>query len=792
MSTAPHTMQPGYVPCSQAQKTAGRTVVAHISDLHFTSATDAKKEDDWTALAADLRNRKVDILAVTGDLVDSSVRDNFRTEGVRRAFVNVRDFLFHLCEALDIDPATGLSVVPGNHDVRVKGVLSPDSRYRPLRWVKQRLLRPHYDLFYEMMGDYYRPKFLPGLRCCIFTFDSNTPDWSLNFASGRITNDDIVEFFGTCERMAAENEEVWPRCTRIALLHHHPMPIAATELKAGFLDAEAYHLLKNAGLFMTEMVRRKVDLVLHGHKHYPALSRATFPARHANGDDPADGEESHTISVLAAGSPSRHGQPHSTYNLITISDNGNVSLERREREAVGYSRGVSLPSLTSYEEVRRAQFARRAEQLDEKTRVGVYTRIDVINGRSGDDDICERFERLGSATREPQARLWGGFVSSSGFAAVPRIEENGHSIRWEKHKAERGLGHFVLDPPVSDQPVSFTAQTTVFNAMYFNKQDRRVVSKDDVDENVKAWIGRAYDLLTLKVHFPPGFAPINPRVHVYEDETGVRDPAEERYASRRFTSFKDDNTVVLIVDRPLPRYYYKIVWSLPETEREEVKLREFEGLRAEEIKGLLLGLCGEAERAGRVRLALAELKQTINEVVVTERREGAPAGGRRIGAPDLEIAVHTHHRESGRLVCVAALSTPEAERRLLARTIKVGDTVIGQAYRRREHFSWISGQQTGEDSADFLEYDHEQRHTAILSIPLFHPLEGGIKIGVLTLATRSKSSPMLSLLGQNPGKEDTAAFGLLVSKAMTWYAKRLLAAIEEAGPPPAPAAPAGG
>jgi predicted phosphodiesterase len=194
------------------RKKKGQTRIAHISDLHFSSRTDYEKEAVWTALALDLQSSEADLLVVTGDLIDSSVRDNIDEQGITNAFNNTKDFLLSLCkeDVLDIDPATRLAVVPGNHDYRVKGVLSPHSRYRPLERAKQRLLTPHYDLFYKHFGHYFEPRFHAELRCCVFTFDSNTADFGLNFASGRITDSDFVDFSTKCNEWSRENVDPSP------------------------------------------------------------------------------------------------------------------------------------------------------------------------------------------------------------------------------------------------------------------------------------------------------------------------------------------------------------------------------------------------------------------------------------------------------------------------------------------------------------------------------------------------------------------------------------------------------
>jgi hypothetical protein len=695
---------------------------------------------------------------VTGDLIDSSVRDNIDEQGITNAFNNTKDFLLSLCkeDVLDIDPATRLAVVPGNHDYRVKGVLSPHSRYRPLERAKQRLLTPHYDLFYKHFGHYFEPRFHAELRCCVFTFDSNTADFGLNFASGRITDSDFVDFSTKCNEWSRENVDQWATCAKIALVHHHPMPIADTELKGKFIESDAYHLLKNSGLFMTELVNQGIDLILHGHKHYPAFSQAKFPKH----DD-----TSHIFSVIAAGSASMHGQPYSSYNLITIFDNGRISLERRVRKTSTYTRGERHPELLPYDQTRRVLFDRLARDL--KFKVAKYTRIDSIKSGSGDDEITEYYRGMRTTSGDPVTSVNFYFISSSGFVSKPTFDSPTHQVLWRRDPNKPGKGQASFDPPISDGPLDFTCKVNILNAMHFNQQDRLAVTNDEEpNESSYLKIADACDLFVFKVAFPGSFSPRRPTVHVLDLEK-ERDQREEDYALSRFTSFTDDNTAVLIIDHPLPRYTYKIVWGLPETEDEELNLSDADRLLRNEIQKRLLDLRA-TQNQSTLQNILGNLRTTINE---------ATANLRPIGANDLEVILHVYDRNSKGLVCIGALAAPDVQNRLLPTVLKVGVSTIGQAYRRREHMEWVSGENKGDDDASFLDFDPlPVPHSCVLSLPLLYPLNTGAKVGVVTLASRDNTAPMIRLLAKKRSIEDEAAFRLLAANAIEWYAHEVMVA----------------
>ena len=751
---------PAYTYGNPERKTKGKTVIAHISDLHFTSIT-KHTSDEWKALTDDLASQQVDFLAVTGDLIDSSVGDNFRRNGVKSAFENVHDFLLNLCSELFIDPALALGVVPGNHDFRTKGVFSHTSKYRVLKSIKQHVIKPHFELFYDSFKTHYLPKLLPSLNCCFFTFDSNTTDIGLNFASGRITNEDLVEFASISKRIEKEHNNDWLSCFKVVLLHHHPMPIAATELNANFIESEGFHLLKNAGLFMTEMVRYKVDLILHGHKHYPALSKAIFPLEH---------EMEHTISVIAAGSASKRGIPHTSYNLITIYDFGQIKLERKIRKAANYGHAVYPTSLQSYEDARRVRYEKLARIVDAHIKGEKYKRVALIKDGSGDVINYEDYEKVQAYMCDEVDSIKTRYTSRSGFHRIPNFESGSNHINWEWDDKTSGRGTIYFNPPITKHPISFRVCTETHNAIYFNQEDRLSVTGNISSESITAKVREAFDLLLLKVSFPEHFTPTELWLEVY-NQRNERDSTEEGYARNRLAIFDDDNSVILSLEKPLPGFTYKVMWKLPRDEAEELVLKARQKLKANdftssiEIKKRLLELrAADLYVLSNLEQRMHNLKGDINNI--------------SFGADDMEVLIHAHDKKRGGLVCVAAIGSTMSRNELNKRVIRVGDTIIGQAYKRREHIVLLSRINREVDHADF--YDYDDGHTGVLSVALSYPFRAkiGFRVGVVTLATKSYTAPFLRLLDDSLHAESKAGLSTVLSMVTAWYAKSLLAALE--------------
>lgn len=716
-----------------ARKSVGKTVIAHISDLHFTAQTNTSM-NEWKALKNDFHSqrKKIDFVAVTGDLIDRSVWDTLTLGGVRAAFDKVLRFLISLCEEIDVDPSLALVVVPGNHDCRIKGVISR---------------RAYFDDFYERFSQYYQPRVLPSLGCCIFTFDSNTIDPGINLASGRIVNDDIVEFSNSLSLMQ-ENYSDFASYCKVVLVHHHPMPIAATELVPKFLESEQYHLLKNAGLFMTEMVKHKVDLILHGHKHYAALSKATFPVF---------GEEDHTISIIAAGSVSELGEPCSSYNLITIEDTGEIQLERKTRELATYGQPTWSTTLHSCDSTRQTRFLKLALKLQVQLNVEKYTRLVTIEDGSGDVLNTECFENVCSLGDEEVPFMQQRYSSASGWCSDPQLKSDHLQGTWEwEDDGSEGLGRMVFDPPIGNNSrVSFSIETETQNAFHFSKQYRLFISGDDSNESVKTRVRQSYNLFVVKISFPKSFFPLRIWPEVL-NEAKQHDRAEERYVNTRMSIFFDDNTVLLTIEKPLPGYLYAIVWELPGTESEQLHLRKSDRNFAEAIAGRLLTLHSDTSRFNRVERELNSLRSIIDSGIAEIV----------IGADDMELCVHCLNK-AGRLIPAVSVGAPPPRV-----PIRIGDTVIGQAFKRRESLVLLRTV----DEQD--PWDYDDGHTGVLSIPLLYPRYDGLRVGVITLATRSNVAPFLRLLDAESSVEDEAAFCALVEQVLEWYEHSLLPALD--------------
>ncbi|HEX8090860.1 MAG TPA: metallophosphoesterase, partial [Blastocatellia bacterium] len=310
-------------------------VIAHLSDLHHPTI----KEETWARLKSYLVERKPDLILVTGDLTNHPWP--WRHIQVRRKLLELVDEC-QKSRLTDAVAATGtqqpsgtdkqrdvmLRVVPGNHDCAFWGNVG----FYFLKWVSFDLVfRGYQQTFFDFSTD--------KLKLYFFSFNSNP--FIARWAKGAVSRRQLKSFQRKMDELQESQPDSINDAYKVALLHHHPMPIPYDE------KLEKYLFLKNAGEFINAMAQNRINLVLHGHKHKPRISSVSLGTT----------STSRNVSIVASGSTLKDGE-ESTCNLITIYDNMRVEVKQAvanpgedfiEKEVTTY-----LPSWDTYIEERYA------------------------------------------------------------------------------------------------------------------------------------------------------------------------------------------------------------------------------------------------------------------------------------------------------------------------------------------------------------------------------------------------------------------------------------------------------
>ncbi len=340
--------------------------IAHISDIHFGRSFVA---DVWNRIKDEIAAFHPKIIIASGDFTD---------DPDPLLLLAAKSELQDLCERCG--EGTEFFVVPGNHDLLDLGnFIHPGSakwfdrvmfhdmtnlrsqlqanlgfelglNEETLRWTKFPRFRRMWPSNWLSVAtraekcdgrlqscDYRRagkrwPTRSVHDRTLITCLDSNNPSLrQFVFATGTIGRNQIERIkpsnlLATCPccktpPKAAEEDGI---LLRVAVLHHHPMPIAVRDKSLDDAEREArlepFLILKNSGDLVHELQRLKYDLILHGHKHRPQFARVELGA---------DRPERYPILVLAGGSTAKRDEAPSDNTLRDIGTEPNGRLKVR-------------------------------------------------------------------------------------------------------------------------------------------------------------------------------------------------------------------------------------------------------------------------------------------------------------------------------------------------------------------------------------------------------------------------------------------------------------------------------
>jgi len=207
------------------------------------------------AIRRDLQDNPPDHTAVTGDLVNISLPDEFR---------QAADWLSEIGQPADV------SVVPGNHDAYVAG--QPDRGWR--LWAAYMASSPSQAAIFPFV------RRLGGLA--LIGLNTAVPS-PIGFAYGRLGSGQLGALAETLEALGREG------ATRVVMLHHPPM---FSPWRRGLRDGRRLR---------QTIARHGAELVIAGHEHYfqigmlggpqarvplvvgPSASLMRFDGEHAGG-----------------------------------------------------------------------------------------------------------------------------------------------------------------------------------------------------------------------------------------------------------------------------------------------------------------------------------------------------------------------------------------------------------------------------------------------------------------------------------------------------------------------------
>lgn len=253
----------------------------HLSDLHFGTESSIEKEP-YLMACLDESLHSVDRVVITGDLInnprpqDTALFTNFRA-------------------SLTVRTGKEVIVIPGNHDQKwlgnMKGSLAEKAN---LEWSNL------------VIDD--------EMRCVFFCFDSSK---DANLAKGKVSKAQMLSVATMFETKAVGSPELREYLS-VALIHHHPFSFESDrESKLNRLFSffgvtdEQFLRMDDAEEFLTWCAKRKIPLVLHGHKHIQRYVRQEIPFEEAGR------KISREVTAVGCGTSLGAEDKPMSYNILT-------------------------------------------------------------------------------------------------------------------------------------------------------------------------------------------------------------------------------------------------------------------------------------------------------------------------------------------------------------------------------------------------------------------------------------------------------------------------------------------
>jgi 3',5'-cyclic AMP phosphodiesterase CpdA len=591
--------------------------IAHLSDLHFGKSFDL---ETWKSVKNEILRFAPQLILVSGDLVDHP---------------SPLHLLAAKCELADLSRRCGAQfhVVPGNHDLfefgnrltfwqsnwfyRIFGDVDTSSAEKvlaedlgePPGFTEKCRSQP------DLVGLRHLPNlFSPGpmllnrfvallpkaarmgplvdvkgLSVLVATLDSNATSKAIGFATGCVADDGLQAL----QRALQESRQ--SHLARIAIIHHHLLPIAYSD--GQIVGAEPLMVLQNAGTVLSVLSQNRFDLILHGHKHLRQLATVDLSPGSNNGCP---------ITVASAGSAalSPQSSEKNAVNLIVIEGNGRIAIESlpyggaippQRQDALTYREPLSM--------VKRRAFVRASERQPLRTKRYLH-RLEVTE--AGDflvtleiDGLKYRSDAKQSRTHQLSAPDQGWLVerellldehsTNSGYTLQP-VPGSNTEFRVNFPGGLGGEARYTLKAAIANGMMM-----TRWEAEQRRKHPSALRGQDDAwDEE---WIGTSVahpiEELTKILKLPESLKNVVPflrcrrhnRFHDLElDEFGdvqvgvdaasyLDDDAMREVEQQNLRFDREQSAWVLTISLPPVGYMYQLRWKLPDNIKDEDNVR---------------------------------------------------------------------------------------------------------------------------------------------------------------------------------------------------------------------------
>jgi hypothetical protein len=402
-----------------------------------------------------------------------------------------------------------------------------------------------------------------------------------------------------CCRKPANAVENGGILLRVAVLHHHPMPIAVRDMSFAAAKQEArlepFLILKNSGDLVHELQSLKFDVILHGHKHRSQVARVDLGADHP---------DRYPILVLAGGSTAKEDEtpPNNTLRDIETEANGRLNVrtfwqgklqeERNFREPIeilkrrAFARAVDRTGIFAHQWISDVVIDEvgHLRSLDTTSKLRVKSKDVTLAGLVSHVDLASHDIRLDVELEEGSDRVSLSVRDDADRTYHAKDEAPADSFYWVNfHEALKA----------NQQPLTFSIREAAANSMAMSQWEIEQRSRhrggaanpDYGYEEVGSNVSYPIERLTIRVTFPPGFESITPRprcrrypslsdfpLRYLREQRPRPDQARAQLISdgdlareemRGLTYDAKERKWVLEIDYPIPGCSYSLQWRVP-------------------------------------------------------------------------------------------------------------------------------------------------------------------------------------------------------------------------------------
>jgi hypothetical protein len=398
---------------------------------------------------------------------------------------------------------------------------------------------------------------------------------------------------------------------KIAVLHHHPMPIAlrnkSVKRRGKEAKLEPFLILKNGGDLIHELQRQRFDLILHGHKHLQQFARVELQA-----DDP----KGHPVLIVAGGSTAKEDESPYDNTLRTIETEPNGRMEIRT-----FLEGIRHDALTYREPIgmlKRRAFARAVERtkisaegwiseieidevghlrsIDKTLNLKVQDKDTTLPGIVSSVDIASHDTRLDLKVEEGSEAVSLCWRKDDEIYPLVTHKPPPDSVYWLNFRPPLRIGSPALTFSIREAAANSIAMTRWELDERAHGQDGNSDNPDYGFEEIGSHISYPIEKLTIRVTFPPDLDGITPkprcRRHRDIPDFPLRyqppakqdtdqpplparpEPAKEPFflsdadlakeEARELTYDTANRTWVMEIDHPVPGCVYSLQWRVPD------------------------------------------------------------------------------------------------------------------------------------------------------------------------------------------------------------------------------------